>query len=148
MRSQAPFLLAVGLFLGMMSWAIGDNYFKNADFKEGSQAWRGDGKAAFLKPDGTEGSEDDPGVIPVIRLSLSKGQAHSVYQEFQPQDAPGRLRIKVEVYASIDFKRSSHASDYATDDVMTIPNDDFGVRILPDYFQQPFHLVPGKWTKV
>jgi len=148
MRSRSPLLLTVSLLLGIASLALGDNYLKNADFKEGSQMWRGDGKAAFLKPDGTEGSEGDPGVIPVLRISLSKGQPHSVFQEIHPHDAPGQLQIKVEVYASIDFKRSTHSSDYQTDDLWPMPNRDFAIRLLPDYFQYSADLKPGQWATV
>src|SRR5580693_7739441 len=125
MRSWSSLILTAGLLVATASLALCDNYLKNTDFKEGSQCWRGDGQAAFLKPDGTEGEEGDPGAVPVIRVALSKGQLHSVFQEFQTADAPGKLHIKVEVYASVDFKRSNRASDYQTDDYMPMPNTDF-----------------------
>jgi len=146
MRSLSPLILTVGLLLGMASLALCDNYLKNADFKEGSQLWRGDGQAAFLKPDGTEGSENDPGAVPVIRVALSKGQARDVYQEFQTRDVPGKLHFKVQVYASIDFKRSNHASDYQSDGPM--PNTDFMIRSLPEYYEQTAKLKPGEWVTV
>jgi hypothetical protein len=146
MRTLSPLILTAGLLMGMASLALSDNYLKNADFKEGSQLWRGDGQAAFLKPDGTEGSETDSGVIPVIRLALSKGQARAIFQEFHPKDAPSRLHIQVQVYASIDFKRSKHASDYRADDSM--PNTDFLIRFLPDYYEKMADLKPGEWVTV
>jgi hypothetical protein len=146
MRSLSPLILTAGLLMGMASLALCDNYLKNADFKEGSQLWRGDGQAAFLKPDGTEGSENDPGAVPVIRLTLSKGQRRSVFQEFQMKDAPNKLHFKVQVYASVDFKRSTHASDYESDDY--IPNADFVFRFMPDYFQQTANLKPDEWVTV
>jgi len=146
LRRLSPLILTAALLMGMASLALCDNYLKNADFKEGSQMWRGDGQAAFLKPDGTEGEEGDPGAIPVIKIALSKGQLHSVFQEFQTADAPGKLHIKVEVYASVDFKRSNRASDYQTDDYM--PNTDFMIRFLPDYFQRMANLKPGEWVTV
>ena len=148
MRSPTPLLLAVGLVMvmGMASLGLADNYLKNTDFKEGSQLWHGDGQGAFLKPDGTEGSEDDPGAIPVIRIPLTKTQVHTVFQDFSTHDAPGKLHITLQVYASLDFKRSKVASDYQTDDGM--PNADFLLRYLPDYFEQTAKLKPGEWVTV
>ena len=75
------------------SFALSDNYFKNGDLKEGSQGWHGDGRAAFLKPDGTEGDENDPGAVPVLRIALTRGQPRAIFQEFSPKDAPGKLHI-------------------------------------------------------
>jgi len=106
--------------------------------------WHGDGQAAFLKPDGTEGAEGDPGVVPVLRVALAKGQRHFVYQEFNMQDAPAKLHIKVEVFASVDFKRSTHASDYQTDDWTPMPNADFLIRLMPDYYERTSSLKPGE----
>jgi len=148
MRRLSPLIPAAGLLVGMASLALCDNYLKNADFKEGSQLWRGDGQATFLMPDGTEGSEDDPGAVPVIRVALSKGQVHTVFQEFQTGDSPGKLHIKVQVYASVDFKRSSHASDYQTDDYMPMLNTDFMIRLMPDYYERMADLKPGEWVTV
>jgi hypothetical protein len=145
MRSFLLLVLATGLSMVIAPLALGDNYLKNADFKEGSQMWRGDGQQAFLKPDGTEGQDGDPGVTPVIRVNLSPGQRRVVYQEFQVHDSPATLHIKLDVYASIDFKRSTRADDYASDDPM--PNTDFMVRLVPEYFQQTFDTVkPGEWV--
>ncbi len=148
MRLLSRFILVAGLLVGMapLAWCGNNNYLKNADFKEGSQIWRGDGQAAFLKPDGTEGSEGDPGAIPVLRLALSNGQARAVFQEFYPHDAPRKLKFKVQVYASIDFKRSNRASDYQSEDNM--PNADFLIRFLPDYFEHTASLKAGEWVTV
>ena len=148
MRSLSPLFVATGLLVGMAPLALCDNYLKNADFKSGSQMWRGDGQAAFLKLDGSEGTENDAGAIPVIRLALAKGQTHSVYQEFHPHDAPSQLVITVEIYASPDFKRSQHSSDYQTDDWFPMPNRDFTIRLLPDYYQHSADLKPGEWVTV
>lgn len=147
MRLRLLFALLLGA-LAAAPVALADNYLKNADFKTGSQAWRGDGKAAYLKPDGTEGSESDPGAVPVMRLALSKGQPHAVFQEFTPRNAPGKLIIKLEVYAAIDFKRSVRTTDYQTEDSWPVPMNDFMVRVMPDYFQQTYDLKPGQWTKI
>jgi len=148
MRYLFACLLTVGLLVGTASLALSDNYLKNADFKEGSQMWHGDGQAAFLKPDGTEGSEGDPGAIPVLRVALSESQTRSIYQEFQPQDAPGKVHFSVDVYASLDFKRSKRAEDYQTEDFAGMPIADFMIRYLPDYFQQTAPLKPGKWVTI
>jgi hypothetical protein len=146
MRSLSPLTLAVLILTGLMTVVLHADYLKNTDFKEGFQLWRGDGQAAFLNPDGTEGSEGDPGVIPVIKITLAKGHTHAVFQEFDAKDAPSKLHVKVEVYASADFKRSNRASDYNTDDFM--PNTDFAVRLMPDYYQQSSDLKPGQWVTV
>jgi hypothetical protein len=146
MRNIYPALISVVLLVAMASFALCDNYLKNADFKEGSQLWRGYGQATFLKPDGTEGSEDDPGAVAVIRLALSKNMVRTVFQEYNAQDAPGKVDIKVQVYASLDFKRSNRATDYDTDDNM--PVTDFMFRYLPDGFQQASDLKPGAWVTV
>jgi hypothetical protein len=146
MRRLLPLILTAGLLVGMASQALCDNYLGNADFKEGSQLWRGDGQAAFLRPDGTEGSEGDPGAVPVIRVALLKGRVRTVYQEFHTGGAPGKLQIKVEIYASVDFKRSNRARDYQTYDYM--PNTDFMMRMLPDYFEKTSELKPDEWVTV
>jgi hypothetical protein len=145
-RFRSILVLAAGLLMGMASLAQCDNYLKNADFSEGSQLWRGDGQAAFLNPDGTEASEGDPGSIPVIKVTLSKSRVHAVYQEFELHDAPSQLHIKLDVYASNDFKRSNRASDYNTDDFMT--SVDFMMRMMPDYYERTASLKPGEWVTV
>ncbi len=146
MRFLVTLAIAALLTMGMAPSAMADNYLKNADFSEGSQLWRGDGQAAFLKPDGTEGQEGDPGVIPVIRVSLSRGGWHQVYQEFEVRNAPNSFHVSVQVYASIDFKRSTHAEDYVSDDY--IPNADFVLRMMPDYADHTSDLKPGEWVTV
>src|ERR1700683_3374898 len=146
MRLFSSLTLAALILAGLMPIALRADYLKNTDFKEGFQLWRGDGQAAFLNPDGTEGSEGDPGVIPVIKITLAKGHTHAVFQEFDAKDAPGSLHVKVEVYASADFKRSNRASDYDSDDYM--PNTDFMVRLMPDFYQQISDLKPGQWVTV
>ena len=132
--------------MGIGSVAMGDNLLKNADLKEGSQLWRGDAQEAFLKPDGTEGEEGDPGVTPVLRISMSRGMRRAVYQEFTMKGAPNHLHVSVQVYASIDFKRSTHAEDYQSDDYM--PNADFSFRVVPDYTERTSALKPGAWVTV
>ena len=146
MRAFSPITLATLILAGMMPFSLLQaDYLKNTDFKEGSQCWRGDGQAAFLKPDGTEGAEGDKGVIPVIKITLARSQSRAVFQEFQMKDTPGKLHIKVQVYASVDFKRSTHASDYQSDDYM--PNTDFLIR-LPDFYEKMTNLKPGEWVAV
>jgi hypothetical protein len=150
MRPGSTFLLAACLFVGMASMAMSDNLFENADFKEGFQGWHGDGHAVFLKPDGTEGDETDPGVIPVIKIALAKGQPHSVYQTIRSKDIAGMAHVSVEVFASIDFKRSTHADDYAVQDEFNMTVTDFEIRFnQPDtWTEQDSELKRGKWTTV
>jgi len=149
MRASSPWVLAAFFLAGMMSFSLQADYLKNTDFSEGSQCWRGDGQAAFLNADGTEGNEGDPGVTPVIKVTLSSGHPHFVFQEFSPQDAPAALHFKVQVYASVDFARSTHASDYQLDDdYWSMPTADFVVRLMPNYYQRPFGLKPGEWVTI
>jgi len=146
MRAQIAWPLVAMLMLVTVPMALADNLLKNADFKEGSQLWRGDGQEAYLKPDGTEGSELDKDAVPVLRVSLSRGLRRVIFQEFRMKDAANQLHVSVQVYASIDFKRSSHAEDYQSDDY--IPNADFSVRMLPEFDERMSALKPGAWTTV
>jgi len=149
MRAPALMTLSVVLLAGMMPFSLQANYLQNADFKEDSQLWHGDGQAAFLLPDGTEGAEGDKGAIPVIRIHLSKGQSRVVYQEFQPKDTPARLHAHVQAFASLDFKRSQRASDYQSGDSLSnMPTADFLVRLLPEYLEKTINLKPGQWVDV
>ena len=144
MRSLSSVIVAALILIGFTPIAVHADYLKNTDFKEGSQLWRGDGQAAFLNPDGTEGSEDDPGVTPVIKISLSQSRVHAISQEFDAKNPPGKFHFSVQVYASLDFKRSTRASDYQDDDYM--PSTDFLVRLLPNYSEQSATLKPGRWV--
>ncbi len=148
MRSWRLLLLAVGMLLGTAAPAFCDNLLQNADFKEGTQGWHGDGRAVFLRPDGTEGSETDHGVISVLRVSLAKGHPLSVYQVIRSKDAIGKLNLSVQVYASIDFKRSTHPSDYELQDEFNMPVVDFLVRLMPDYWDIDGTLKAGEWVTV
>jgi len=149
MRSWWPLFLAAGLVLLTASSALCDNLLQNADFKAGTQGWHGDGKAVFLKPDGTEGSETDEGAIPVLRLSLAKGHPLSIYQIIRSKDALGALKLSVQVYASIDFKRSTHASDYLLqEEWLQMPVVDFMVRFMPDFWESDGTLKAGQWVTV
>src|SRR5450631_3138401 len=109
MRSRHLLVMVVSMLVGMTSQALCDNLLKNADFKAGTQGWHGDGRAVYLKPDGTEGSETDTGAIPVLRLTLAKGHPLSIYQVLRSKQVTGSLSVSIDVYASIDFKRSTHA---------------------------------------
>jgi hypothetical protein len=146
MRTPSLITLAILILAGMMPLSLQADYLKNTDFKEGSQCWRGDGQAVFLRPDGTEGAEGDKGVIPVLKITLSRSQPRCVYQEFPTKDAPGKLHIRVEAFASADFKRSSRSSAYQMDDYM--PITDFMIRSMPDYDDKTSDLKPGEWVTV
>lgn len=121
-------------------------YLRNTDFSEGSQLWRGDGQAAFIKPDGTECDGSDPDAIPVLRVVLAKGHPCAIRQDYLTPDNPRIQHLRVEVYASIDFKRSRFASDYESQD--SIPNADFCIRALPGSSDSNADLKPGQWVTV
>ena len=146
MRPPIAWHVVAILLILTVPMARADNLLKNADFKEGSQLWRGDAQEAYLKPDGTEGSELDKDAVPVLRVSLSHGTPREVYQEFRLTSASNQLHVQVEIYASIDFKRSAHTEDYQSD--FYIPNADFSYRMMPDYSTRMSALKPGEWTTV
>lgn len=156
--SRLPLILATGLLLAMTSPAPCDlldsalaksnQLLQNADFKQGMQTWHGDGHVVFIKSDGSEGDETDAGVVPVMRITLGKSQPHGVYQTLRNKDAVGRMTLSVEVYASPDFKRSTHGDDYATGDIIPMTITDFVVRLLPDGWEHVSSLHPGQWTTI
>jgi hypothetical protein len=159
MRALSPITLAVLILAGMMPFSLRADYLKNTDLKEGLAGWHGDGESAFLNPDGTEGAEGDKGVIPVIKLVLSKGQVRVVYQDYETRDNPKTQHLRVEVYASSDFKRSKFASDYSSDinwkpggvwywTGEAVPNVDFWIRGAPGYLYKLANLKPGEWVTV
>ena len=159
MRSLLPVTLAVLFLAGLMSFSLQADYLKNTDLKEGFACWNGDGEAAFLNPDGTEGAEGDKGVIPVIKLVLSKGESRAVYQEYETKDDPKTQHIRVQVYASNDFKRSTFATDYSPEinwkaggtwywTGEEIPNVDFWIRGSPGFIYKLANLKPGQWVTV
>jgi hypothetical protein len=150
--------LAAFVWAGMMPLSLHADYLKNTDLKEDFAFWHGDGDPAFLNPDGTESDDGDKGAIPVIRIPLSKGEGRSVYQECEIKDDPKSLHIRVEVYASLDFKRSTFASDYS-DDInwrstgiyygdQETPNADFWIHEMPGTIYQLSDLKPGEWVTV
>ena len=104
MKRIVPVFLLAYAISGVMPLSLhAGDYLKNTDFKEGFQMWRGDGRTVFLKPDGTEGDENDPGAFPVLKIVLAKKKARVVYQDYKTADNPNTQNIRVEVYASIDF---------------------------------------------
>jgi hypothetical protein len=134
------------LLMGAALLPLRAEYLRNTDFKEGSQLWRGDGQAAFIKPDGTECGEGDPDAIPVLRVVLAKGHPCAIRQDYLTPDNPRIQHLQVEVYASIDFKRSRFASDYDSED--SIPNADFCIRARPGDADSNADLKPGQWVTV
>ena len=93
MRASSPLTLAALILMGMMPFSLQADYLKNTDLKEGLAGWHGDGESAFLKLDGNEGAEGDPDVTPVIKISLSKGQPRSVYQDYETRDNPNTQHL-------------------------------------------------------
>lgn len=147
-RSFAFLLVAFVLSLSGRAWC--DNVLDNADFSNGTQGWHGDGHVVYLKPDGTEGDQTDTGAIPVLKIVLAKGQPHAVYQTLRSKDTMGNLHITVQVYASPDFKRSTHADDYAIQDSFTMTVTDFLVRVATGsgWTEEDASLKPGDWKTV
>ena len=160
MRASLPAVLGVMFLVGAVSISLGADYLKNTDFSEGLSCWRGDGEPAFLNPDGTEGQEGDKGVVAVLKIPLSKGEPRSVYQEFDTKDNPKTQHLRVDVFASRDFKRSKFSTDYTpgisnwktggtwywSDEV--VPNVDFWIRGAPGYLYKLANLKPGQWVTV
>jgi hypothetical protein len=133
-------------------------YLKNGDLKEGWTYWHGSGEMAFLNKDGSEGSEGDKDVIPVIKIPLSHGESREVYQDYNIGDSPDTLNFNLDIFASKDFKRSSYKTDYNsnlmgnTEDwswYVVVPCADFWIRSSPAaYFYITRPLMPGAWTTV
>lgn len=156
MRTFLPIVLLT--MLGAASPALRANYLDNTDFKNGIQGWHGEGEGAFLKADGTEGAEGDTDVTPVIKLPLSKGQVRGVYMDYETRDNPKTQHIKVDVFASSDFKRSKFPSDYSginwkpgsiwywSD--LAVPDVDFWIRGAPGFIYKLANLKPGQWVTV
>jgi hypothetical protein len=138
-------LLAGWLALGAGP-VFGDDLLKNEDFKAGSQMWHGDGHVVYVKPDGTEGGEDDPGVVPAMKIALERYQAHAVYQELNTKPVLASVQVSVEVFASADFKRVS-VSDSVVVDSGSLMMHDFVIRVNPDLLESGSDLKPGEWTK-
>jgi hypothetical protein len=153
-------LAAAGLVAVAMAVPLRADYLTNTDFSDGISGWHGDGEAAYLKPDGTEGAEGDIGVIPVIKLPLADRSSHAVYQEFETRDHPKTLQFKVEVYASSDFKRSASPDDYTQElgnfqsgntliwSDIGILNVDFWIRLDPGSYYKMQNLKPKTWVTV
>jgi hypothetical protein len=149
MPSRSLVLLVFAFLLSLSCRAWCDNLLDNADFANGTQGWHGDGHVVYLKPDGTEGDQTDSGAVPVLKIVLAKGQPHAVYQTLRSKDAAsGTLHITVDVFASPDFKRSTHADDYATQDSFPMTVTDFLIRMQPDWWEQDSSLTVGNWKTV
>jgi hypothetical protein len=129
----------------------------NTDLSSGSIAgWNGDGHIVYLNAEGVEGEQTDPGVTPVIKLSLSN-EASSVYQDVDTRNSPTKMDISVEVMGSTDFRRSKRASDYQQTWTggtwMTweaaVPTVDFWIRLAPAIFSYKLaNIQVGSWTTV
>jgi len=156
---RTSILLAAAVLLGMTPFSLRADYLKNGDMKDRLSNWHGDGEAAFLAPDGTEGAEGDKDVIPVIKIALSRGQPRCISQDYETKDKTGSQHVSVEVYASIDFKRSKFDNDYSSDinwkpnsvwywSDGAIPKVDFWMHLAPETFYKLSNLKPGQWVTV
>ncbi|MCE0497918.1 MAG: hypothetical protein LV481_08250 [Methylacidiphilales bacterium] len=149
-----PILFA--LILPLLISPLLADYLFNGDMKDGTSGWQGDGEQAFLKADGTEGADSDPGVTPVIKLKLSREHPRLVSQEFDLRDNPTSLHVKVDIFASSDFERSSSPQDYTKTwekgsyswTGIVIPSCDFWIRIGPGWSYKLAQATPGSWTTV
>jgi hypothetical protein len=121
-------VLITALALCALPVRAGEN-LANSDLKEGMAGWHGDGSLVFLNPDGTEGSEGDPGVTPVIKLELTRSGVRSVYQEVSVRDQSTQIAYKVEISAASKIVRSTSRDDYTSE--------------LFDYHTGDFH-----WTAI
>jgi hypothetical protein len=159
MNKQSVGFLAAVVTIGLFPLVLQADLLKDNDMKEGVSVWKGDGQAAFLNPDGTEGAEGDKGVIQVVKMPLSKSTPRYIYQDYDAPPDLGSLNVSVEVYASADFKRSSFASDYSQDIhwkpggtwywvAEAVPNVDFWIRGSPGYQYKLASLKPGAWVTV
>jgi len=153
MRSFPLRWLSVLVLVTAWSAPLRAEYLVNTDFKDSIAGWRGDGQAANLLANGTE----DPTGTPVIKIILSAGSSREVYQEIETRDTSTSLTIKVDVFASPDFKRSSFKQDYTIDwkpgsmmywSDMVTPNVDFWIRGGRGFgwFYKLTNLKPGVWT--
>ena len=115
MRFWWPLFLAAVMLVETASLACCDDLVQNADFKERTQGWHGDGHVVYLRPDGTEGDETDNGAVPVMKIALEKYQAHAIYQELCTKPVLARVQVSVEVFASADFKRVSTSDSVVVD---------------------------------
>jgi hypothetical protein len=151
------------LLLASTGVGAADEYLKNADFKKGKSKWLGDGDLVFLKPDGTEGGEEDPGATPVLKLKLKKSESNLLFQEFRTKDKPKTLQVSVEIKASDDFKRLEESELYTQTwkagstmywTGVEISPVDFWIRVGPGWLyklakaKKDWQKVEGRWENV
>ena len=156
-RSALPLFTLAALLAAVLAVPLRADYLVNSNLKEGIVCWSGGGESKFLKADGVEADETDPGAVPVIKLTLSRGSSSAVYQEFETRDKPTTLHIKVDVFASLDFQRSKFPEDYSITlkpgdtwyrPNIIVPTVDFWIRGGPGWFYKLANLKPGKWVTV
>jgi len=156
MRSFHLRWLAALILVGAWIFPLRAEYLKNTDFKNSIAGWHGDGQAAFLMPDGTEG----PDGVPVIKIPLSHNNSRIVCQELDTHKEPSAMTIKVDVFASADFKRSKNKESYNADTFNWKPGDNYlwsdGVVLNVDFWircgsgfywwYKLGEIKPGTWT--
>ncbi len=160
MRALSRTLLIGGILMGITVSPLAADYLINGDFSQGLSGWHGDGEQVYLNPDGTEGSQTDPGVVPVIKIPLSRSESRFVYQEFDTPDTPKNLHFKVDIFPSGDFQRSTSDSDYTSQTadfssgmfmvwgVTAVLRTDFWIRATPMWHYKLANATPGKWVTV
>ena len=159
MRSLRILALALVSLLALGQTGARADFFLNSDLKKGLACWHDDGSIVFLKPDGTEGQEDDPDVTPAIKIILSSSRPRMVSQEFDTRDPLKSLHVKVDVMASDDFQRttspdtSTAAANWKPNMIwywsgLAVPDVDFWIRGGPGWFYKLANLVPRQWVTV
>jgi hypothetical protein len=142
------------------------DYLTNTDFQQGLQAWHGDGETVFLKPDGTEGEQTDPGAVAALKLRLSSDKPRYIFQEIRTRDNPATLHFKVDILVSDDFQPSKSKDDYTPELFESegafewaefgIPHADFWIKASSATFRNGYayayfftaNAVKGNWSTV
>ena len=137
-------LLAAGATISLKADPL-----KNGDLKDGLTYWHGDGQLAYLKDDGTEGSEGDLNVTPVIKIPLSHGHRGVVYQEFDSRENQPQVNIQLDLMGSPDFKNLSkpmgpNEEGSALEQYPRVPWD-FQFLFLPNFPADSCKMSIGKW---
>jgi hypothetical protein len=158
------------IFIQMVFFAISvpvhADYLTNTDLQQGMGAWHGEGETVFLKPDGTEGEETDPGAVAVLKMKLSPDKPRYIFQEIRTRDHPATLHLKVDIFVSDNFQASKSHDDYTPElsgcggafewASFGIPQADFWIKAGPstfrdgnayDYFVTG-NAVKGKWATI
>jgi hypothetical protein len=103
--------------------------FENGNFSQGKLRWEGDGRIAYLKPDGTIESADDASdfvadtstsdpnapdaKVPIMEMKLNKANFKHFFQSFTTDAGTHALNITVVYKGSAGFKRNIKSPNYS-----------------------------------